>query len=122
MQTKSYYASSIPAALEFARAELGGNAMLVGSKPAPPEARQYGRLEVTFAYDPAEAHELRSSQQAEACSTLTERLIMAGFSPDLAADLDAACALRTDNADTAIVEELASRIPVAPFAELRAGE
>jgi flagellar biosynthesis GTPase FlhF len=125
MQTKAYYASSIPAALEFARAELGGNAMLVGSKPAPPEARQYGRLEVTFAYDPAEADGLRSSQQAKACSTplaLTERLVMAGFSPDLAADLDAACALRAGNSDTAIVEELASRIPVAPFAEMRAGE
>jgi flagellar biosynthesis GTPase FlhF len=127
MLTKNYFASSIPAALEFARAELGENAMLVSSKPAPPEARQYGRLEVTFAYDPAEADESRSSsqQQAKACSTplaTAESLVMAGFSPDLAADLDAACALRAGNADIAVVEELTSRIPPAPFAELKAGE
>src|SRR5579871_3130373 len=125
MQTKSYFATSIPAALEFARTELGENAMLMGSKPAPPEARQYGRLEVTFAYDPAEAARAdRGStvQPPGACSSLTERLVSAGFSPELAADLDAACALREGNADAAIVEELMSRIPVAPFAELRTDE
>ena len=120
MLTKSYFASSIPAALEFARAELGENAMLMGSNPSPPEARQYGRLEVTFAYEVA---------QTPACAPsvvvyrpLSERLIAAGFSPNLAADLDAACTLRESNADTAIVEELASRIPVVSFAEMKPGE
>jgi flagellar biosynthesis protein FlhF len=54
MQTKAYFASSVPAALEFARQELGENALLVSSRPAPHEARQFGRLEVTFAWDPAE--------------------------------------------------------------------
>jgi flagellar biosynthesis protein FlhF len=52
MQTKTYFASSVPAALETARKELGEDAMLVTSKPASPEARPFGRLEVTFAYDP----------------------------------------------------------------------
>ncbi len=53
METKVYFASSIPAALEVARQELGEEAMLVGSRPAPKDARQYGRLEVTFAWSPA---------------------------------------------------------------------
>jgi flagellar biosynthesis protein FlhF len=55
METKAYFASSVPAALEVARRELGENALLVSSRPAPAEARQLGRLEVTFAWDPHEA-------------------------------------------------------------------
>jgi len=51
MQTKTYFASSVPAALELARKELGDEAMLVTSKPSSPEARPFGRLEVTFAFD-----------------------------------------------------------------------
>jgi flagellar biosynthesis protein FlhF len=52
MQTKTYFATSVPAALEVARKELGVDAMLLNSRPAPPEVRALGRLEVTFAYDP----------------------------------------------------------------------
>src|ERR1700733_751389 len=55
MQTKTYFASSVPAALEVARQDLGEEAMLVSSRPAPPEMRQLGRLEVTFAWDPKDA-------------------------------------------------------------------
>jgi len=51
METKTYFAGSVPAALEVARKELGGEAVLVGSRLAPPEAKQFGRLEVTFAYN-----------------------------------------------------------------------
>jgi len=51
METKTYFAGSVPAALEVARKELGGEAVLIGSRPAPPEAKQFGRLEVTFAYN-----------------------------------------------------------------------
>jgi flagellar biosynthesis protein FlhF len=51
MQTKTYFASSVPAALELARKELGEDAMLVTSKPASPDARPFGKLEVTFAYE-----------------------------------------------------------------------
>src|ERR1019366_3709864 len=54
METKAYFASSVPAALEVARRELGENALLVSSRPTPAEARQFGRLEVTFAWDPNE--------------------------------------------------------------------
>src|ERR1700734_738347 len=52
MQTKAYFANSVPAALEVARRELGTDALLVGSRPAPPDVRQFGRLEVTFAWNP----------------------------------------------------------------------
>jgi flagellar biosynthesis GTPase FlhF len=52
MQTKTYFANNVPAALEIARQELGEDALLVNSKPAPAHARSFGRLEVTFAWDP----------------------------------------------------------------------
>ncbi len=68
MQTKTYFATSVPAALEVARQELGQDALLVGSRPAPADARQYGRLEVTFAFDAKEQAprpvEMASSFQA----------------------------------------------------------
>jgi flagellar biosynthesis protein FlhF len=54
MQTKTYFASSLPAAFEVARRELGENALLVVSKPSPPAVRHFGRLEVTFTWDPNE--------------------------------------------------------------------
>lgn len=53
MQTRTYFANNIPSALDVARQELGEEALLVNSRPAPAHARQYGRLEVTFAWDPA---------------------------------------------------------------------
>ena len=51
MQTKTYFANSVPAALEVARQELGPEAMLVTSRPTPEHSRQFGKLEVTFAFD-----------------------------------------------------------------------
>lgn len=51
METKTYFASSVPAALEMARKELGREAMLVGSRPSSGDGRAYGRLEVTFTYE-----------------------------------------------------------------------
>lgn len=52
MEMKTYFASNVPAALDLARKELGSDAMLLNSRPAPPDMRSFGRLEVTFAYDP----------------------------------------------------------------------
>src|ERR1700679_171490 len=52
MQTKIYCANNVPAALEAARQELGPDALLVYSRPTPDHARKFGRLEVTFAWDP----------------------------------------------------------------------
>jgi flagellar biosynthesis protein FlhF len=53
MQTKTYFADSVPAALDLARRELGAEALLVSSKPSPLAARSLGRLEVTFAFEAA---------------------------------------------------------------------
>jgi flagellar biosynthesis protein FlhF len=51
MQTKTYFSNSVQAAMEVARREMGPDAMLVNSRPAPDAARPFGRLEVTFAWD-----------------------------------------------------------------------
>ena len=49
METKTYFANSVSAAMATERRELGAEALLVDSKPAPAAARQFGPLEVTFA-------------------------------------------------------------------------
>jgi SRP54-type protein, GTPase domain len=54
METKTYFASSVPAAMDVARRELGPDAMLVSSGPSPEAARPFGRLEVIFAWEPSE--------------------------------------------------------------------
>jgi flagellar biosynthesis GTPase FlhF len=41
--------------MEVARRELGPEAMLVTSRPAPEDVRAFGRLEVTFAWEPGAA-------------------------------------------------------------------
>lgn len=51
MQLKTYFASSVPAALELARKELGEEALLMDSRAARAESRSLGRLEVTFAWE-----------------------------------------------------------------------
>jgi len=51
METKTYFASSVQAAMDVARRELGPDAMLVTSRPAPEDVRAFGRLEVTFAWE-----------------------------------------------------------------------
>ncbi len=51
METKTYFASSVPAAMEVARRELGPDAMLVSSAPSSEAARPFGRLEVIFAWE-----------------------------------------------------------------------
>ncbi len=52
METKTYFASSVQAAMEVARRELGADAMLVASRTTVDQAKQFGRLEVTFAWEP----------------------------------------------------------------------
>lgn len=53
MQTKTYFANNVPSALEVARQELGADALLVTSRPTPAHARHFGKVEVTFAWDPS---------------------------------------------------------------------
>lgn len=141
MQTKVYFASSVPAALEVARQEIGEEAMLVASRPAPPQMREYGRLEVTFAWNPPAPAEpppqppesrisgseiddvlqqlaaLRqavggqSKAQPARRNRAAEKLRGNGFSRELA--LEIASALPDDSDDHAIVAELTRRIPRA---------
>src|SRR3569623_1060633 len=51
IHVKSYFATSVPAAIELARRELGPDALLLISREAPPEARHLGPLEVVFGHD-----------------------------------------------------------------------
>ena len=48
LYVKSFFAASIPAAMEQARQELGDDALLLNSREAPPEARHLGEYEVVF--------------------------------------------------------------------------
>jgi flagellar biosynthesis protein FlhF len=173
MQTKAYFASSVPAALEVARHELGENALLVSSRPAPPDVRQLGKLEVTFAWDPkqeprqpaealparkmpapspinapvSEMDEIRRQLSAlhvavnrggqfaganganSAAANLSteadltvEKLVEAGFSRATAAAIGAGAERRSGTSDDAVLQEIANRIPVAPFVAMKPGE
>ena len=51
MTLKSFFGNGIKAALDQARLEMGPEAMLVSSRPAPPEARHLGDYEVVVATD-----------------------------------------------------------------------
>ncbi|HVW09496.1 MAG TPA: hypothetical protein VHC90_12980, partial [Bryobacteraceae bacterium] len=51
IHVKSYFATSVPAAIDLARRELGPDALLLNSREAPPEARHLGPLEVVFGHD-----------------------------------------------------------------------
>jgi flagellar biosynthesis protein FlhF len=175
MQTKAYFADSVPAALEVARQELGENALLVGSKPSAPQTRQFGPLEVTFTWDPKETvpsrtearrtepvparrsaaiapasirpavpetDEIRRHLSALRASVshrdeptvaheaniaaedrnLVECLVRAGFSPEMARQVASGTAARSGDPNASVVDELTSRIPIAPFVEMNSGE
>lgn len=48
LYVKSFFAVSVPAAMELAQRELGPDALLLNSREAPPEARHLGDYEVVF--------------------------------------------------------------------------
>ena len=52
METKTYFANSLSAAMEVARKELGADALLVQSGPAGDDERAFGRLKVIFGWAP----------------------------------------------------------------------
>ena len=55
LRLKSYFAPTVEIAVAQARTELGPDALLVDSRPAPPEAAHLGRHEVVFAVGDAVA-------------------------------------------------------------------
>jgi flagellar biosynthesis protein FlhF len=54
MRLKSYFSETVEGAMAMARHELGPEAMLVNTRPAPAEARHLGEYEVVFAVDAPE--------------------------------------------------------------------
>jgi flagellar biosynthesis protein FlhF len=149
VQTKIYFASSVSAALEVARRELGANALLVGSQPAPAESRQFGRLEVTFAWDPADRQAEGAAEAARPDSEIDEirreisalratvagsenaaredgiiaaRLTGAGVDSVIAREIAAAATEKPGDPHEAALRELTRRISTAPFAEIKPGE
>jgi flagellar biosynthesis protein FlhF len=48
IRVKSYFATCVTDAMDMARKELGPDALWLDSRPAPPEARHLGPLEVVF--------------------------------------------------------------------------
>ncbi len=117
MQTKIYFASSVPAAFEVARQELGADALFVRSVPTPGHLRHLGRFEVTFGWESAPrlslAQRCDRSQSDRSPASIAAKLVEAGFSRGTAAGIasDAACA--SGDPDAAVVDELTRRIPVA---------
>jgi len=90
MKMKSYFADSVEAAVERARAELGPEALLVYSREAPPEARRLGSYEVVFAEAPSEGRAAaavgeRGGAASSGSSTADGRKAVAGV--ELAAEL-----------------------------------
>jgi flagellar biosynthesis protein FlhF len=66
MRVKSYFASSVAAAMEQARREMGSEALLVSSRKSPPEAQELGEYEVVFAVLPANAEGQPAAQKPAA--------------------------------------------------------
>jgi flagellar biosynthesis protein FlhF len=110
MQTKTYFASSVPAAFQVARQELGEEALFLSSGPAPAHLRHFGRFEVTFGWNPAEILTPESTR-------IEKQLIERGFSRETAGEIAAAAVRRAGSTDEAVIGELASRIPVAASGE-----
>lgn len=48
LRVKSYFARAVQDAMEHARREMGPDALLLNSRPSPPEARHLGEFEVVF--------------------------------------------------------------------------
>src|ERR1700722_1007191 len=117
MQTKIYFASSVPAAFDVARQELGADALFVRSVPAPTHLRHFGRFEVTFGWDSAPAPSPRDDRSPgdRSPASIAARLVEAGFSRDTAAEVASGAACASGDPDAAVVDELARRIPVVAF-------
>jgi flagellar biosynthesis protein FlhF len=123
LHIKSYFARSIQDAIELAGREMGPDALLLNSRPSPPEARHLGEFEIVFGSYPqsrpaevlgvAPAGEIAGLRQqmdeirnlllrrdmptpaAHSRQPLIERvLIDAGMEPGLAAEIEVAVGLR----------------------------
>lgn len=117
MQTKTYFASSVPAAFDVARQELGADALFVRSGPTPAHFRHFGRFEVTFGWDsaPPSPPDRDRSQPDRSPASIAGRLVEAGFSRETAAEIALEASGASGDPDAAVVEALTRRIPVRDF-------
>jgi flagellar biosynthesis protein FlhF len=146
LRVKSYFASSVQTAIEQASREMGPDALLLNSRPAPPEARHLGEFEVVFGSYPesrvaetakpepkAESNgeiavlrqqmdEIRSlllranivQPAAEGRGPVIENVLVdAGLEAGLAAEIEAAVALRMSRRAAAVMEISRHRKPAA---------
>ena len=65
LHMKTYFSSTVEAAVEMARRELGSEAMLVNSRPAPEDVKHLGRYEVIFATGAPAPEPARTSRVVE---------------------------------------------------------
>ncbi len=77
LHIKTYFASSVQAALALARRELGPEAMLLNTRQSPPEARHLGSYEAVFATAPA-------VESAPASTVLDEQPAFVNMHPEIA--------------------------------------
>jgi len=75
MRIKSFFAASVEAALDDARRELGPEAMLIQSRPAPADARALGDYEVVCALLPADAAPQNDARLIEAPNAQTSEKV-----------------------------------------------
>ena len=121
---KSYFTHSVAEAIEMAGAELGPDALLLNTRPAPPESGHEGQYEVVFGCPPAAANggatpasaadpvaDLRKRMEeiremvsrigapgsSSRASSVGEALLNAGIAPRLAAEIDIAVQQRLRN-------------------------
>jgi len=144
LYVKSFFASSVVAAMQQAQRELGPDALLLNTREAPPEARHLGQYEVVFGTWPEapapeptvplpvshtghmhdRIHEIRQmmgrirpepAATTAHQSTVTRALIDAGLDAELAESIDQGASRRSGIiAHEAIVAELESRFEVQP--------
>jgi len=126
LYVKSYFTHSITEAIEQARVEMGPDALLLNTRPAPPEGAHQGQYEVVFglrpggeeggatigvapAADPVEDLRRQMEQIREMVTrigaappaprshSVADALLNAGIAPRLAADIDLAVQQRLRN-------------------------
>lgn len=78
LHIKTYFASSVQAALALARRELGPDAMLLNTRQSPPEAKHLGSYEAVFATTPARENTPTST------NTLEEHSDFGNMHPEIA--------------------------------------
>ena len=79
IHVKSYFATSVPDAIERARKELGPDALLLNSRQSPPEARHLGPIEVVFGHDSS----VRTPDYAEEVTIVENGLQLRSAAPNL---------------------------------------